>query len=293
MFKIPNTDHSIPIVGLGLFKMTLAEMQQVIPAYHSISPLMHIDGATIYGNQGDLAACLKGLDRSSFFLTDKLWDTEHSRVESACRAALSRCQVDYFDLYLIHWPLSMEPGQGLSARRDAQGRGVLDRSTSLVQVWRDMESLVDKGLARSIGLSNFTGEQVSEIWAAARVRPAVLQIEVHPWLCQRELIELCERLGIIVEAYSPLGSGDGRLREEGVVKEIAGELGCTAAQVLLAFCRQRGLVALFKTGNVSRLKENLDSVHVQLSDGQMHRLYSLDRGRRLFDPFDWYKVKLF
>lgn len=277
----------IPQFGLGMYKMSISEMRMVLKAYYATSnEMLHIDGATVYENQVEFAEVVRELQipREKLFLTDKLWDTEHGQVEAACRGALKRLNTSYLDLYLIHWPFNMLPSDDpLSAKRDSNGRPI-KLNVSLCEVWGNMEKLVDLGLVKCIGLSNFCRKDMDEIVKCAKIMPSVLQIESHPWLPQQSLIDYCSKLGIMVEAYSPLGTS--LLIDNAVVKEVAKEVDGTPAQVLLAFARQRGLIALCKTGSPRRLLENLTQVH--LNDNQMNRLYSLENGKRLFHPVDWY-----
>lgn len=278
----------IPQFGLGLYKMTKNELVQVLGAFKETKCYpIHVDGATVYENQVEFAETVKELDipRQNLFITDKLWDTEHGDVEGACRKALKRLNTNYLDLYLIHWPFSLVPNENdpLTAKRDAQGNPIKFDIT-LNAVWSQMEHLVEKGLVRCIGLSNFTQNDINEILKTAIIRPAILQIESHPWLPQQDLIDYCASLGIKVEAYSPLGTS--LLLHDAVVKDVAVESNVTPAQVLIAFARQRGLIALCKTGNPTRLIENLTPVN--LSPQQMSRLHTLSNGKRIFHPSDWY-----
>jgi diketogulonate reductase-like aldo/keto reductase len=286
----PMVIIDIPQYGMGLYKMTAPQILTVLKAYHQFgcsSRKLHVDGATVYENQTFFADAVKelGIGRERFFLVDKLWDTEHGDVEGACRRALARLNVQQLDLYLIHWPFSMVPSDAdpLSAKRDSQGNPVPLEKT-LNEVWADMEKLVFNGLVRHIGVSNFYQKQIASILQSARVRPEVVQIESHPWLPQQSLIDYCHSEGIVVEAYSPLGTS--LLLSNPVVTGIAREVGGTPAQVLLAFARQRGLVALCKTGHPERLLENLKNVDI--SEEQMARLLKLENGNRLFHPKNWY-----
>jgi diketogulonate reductase-like aldo/keto reductase len=285
-----NNGKRIPQFGLGMYKMTRKEMDKVLPIYYKICPdNMHFDGASVYENQIDFAQALSkaGIPREKIFLTDKLWDTEHHIVEEACRAALSRLNTNYLDMYLIHWPFSMAPSKKdpLTAVRDSHGHPIALKDITLNKVWAGMERLVDLGLARSIGVSNFNETQISSLLSSCRINPAVLQIESHPWLPQSDLIAFCHANDILVEAYAPLGSGSDLLYDE-VIQGVAEELKGTGAQVCMAFARQRGLIALCKTGNPKRLHENLSAV--TLSDDQMSKLRLLKNEKRLFCPSEWY-----
>lgn len=289
------TKLRIPKIGLGLYQMSAEDMATILPKAIELG-YRHLDGAAVYGNQEAMGKVLQELfqqnkvKRSDLFITDKLWDTQHGCVEKACRESLAKCRLEYFDLYLIHWPFSMKPSKAdpMSAERQ-NGVAVIDPSIKLADVWRDMERLVDLGLVKNIGVSNFLKSQIEEILSAARIKPAVQQIEVHPLLPQREMIEFCEAHGIQVEAYAPLGGG--KLISNAVVQSIANEVGATPSQVLLSFALKRGLVALVKTCRVERLAENLKQT--DLSDAHIRQLMALESGERFFDPKSWYGIDLF
>ena len=286
---------SIPRIGLGLYQMTAEQMEEVIPKAIDLG-YRHFDGAAIYENQAAMGLALQKLfetgkiKRSDLFITDKLWDTQHSCVEAACRESLNNCRLDYFDLYLIHWPFSVVPSKmnPMTAER-VNGVAVIDGNVTLSGVWRDMEKLVDLGLVRHIGVSNFLQSHLEEILQVARIKPAVQQIEIHPLLPQRQMVESCNRHEIQVEAYAPLGGG--KLITNPIVQKVAAEIGATPSQVLISFALQRNLVALVKTSKIDRLCENMRVF--ELSDAQMTRLYSLETGERFFDPQSWYGLKLF
>ena len=164
------------------------------------------------------------------------------------------------------------------------GVAVIDENVTLSGVWRDMEKLVDLGLVRHIGVSNFLQSHLEEILQVARIKPAVQQIEIHPLLPQRQMVEFYNRLEIQIKAFATLGGG--KLTTNLIVQKKAAEIGATTSQVLISFALQRNLFALVKTSKIDRLSENMRVFEV--SEAQMTRLYFLETSERFFDPQSWY-----
>jgi diketogulonate reductase-like aldo/keto reductase len=194
------------------------------------------------------------------FITTKLWNTNHrpERVEPAFEASCRRLQVDYIDCYLIHTPFAFQPGENQDPR-DEQGRVIYDSGVTLIETWRALERLVDEGRCKSIGLSDITLEALKEIVAVARIKPAVVQVESHPYLPEWELLEFCKQHGIIVLAFAPLGHGmEPKVLEDSVITGIAQRLRKTPAQVALAWSVQRGVAFLTTSATPSHIKENFD-----------------------------------
>ena len=180
------------------------------------------------------------------FITTKLWNTNHrpERVEPAFDASRERLGISYVDLYLIHTPFAFQPGSNMDPR-DQSGNIIYDRGVTLLETWRAMESLADQGKCRAIGLSDVVLESLAPLYEAARIKPAVVQVESHPYLPQTKLLEFCEQKGIVFLAFAPLGHGmrPGPL-EDPVVLAIARQTSLTPAQVLLAWAIQRGTAVL-------------------------------------------------
>jgi len=200
------------------------------------------------------------ITREDIFVTTKLWNTNHrpERVEAAFEASLDRLGLKYLDLYLIHTPFAFQPGDEQDPR-DQNGNILYDRGVTLLETWRAMESLVDSGRCRAIGLSDISLNELSPIYETARIKPAVVQVEAHPYLPETELLEFCKEKGIVFLAFAPLGHGmrPGPL-EDPVVLAIAARVGKTPAQVLLAWAVQRGTALLTTSKTPSRIKENFD-----------------------------------
>ena len=224
----------------------------------------HFDCAERYLNEREVGEALQAefatgaIAREDVFITTKLWNTNHrpERVEPAFDASCGRLGISYVDLYLIHTPFAFQPGKDMDPR-DQSGNIIYDRGVSLLETWRAMESLVDRGKCRAIGLSDVVLENLVPIYEAARIKPAVVQVESHPYLPQTELLEFCKLKGIVFLAFAPLGHGirPGPL-EDPVVLAIARQTSLTPAQVLIAWGIQRGTAVLTTAKTLDRAREN-------------------------------------
>jgi alcohol dehydrogenase (NADP+) len=189
-----------------------------------------------------------------------VWNTNHrpERVEPAFDASLDRLRLNYLDLYLIHTPFAFQPGDEQDPR-DQNGNVIYDRGVTLLDTWRAMESLVDQGRCRAIGLSDISLDTLLPIYEAARIKPAVVQVESHPYLPETELLEFCKEKGIVLLAFAPLGHGmRPGLLDDPVISAIAARVGKTPAQVLLAWAVQRGTALLTTPKTSDRARENFD-----------------------------------
>jgi diketogulonate reductase-like aldo/keto reductase len=198
--------------------------------------------------------------REDLFVTTKLWNNNHrpDRVGPALEASLRRLQLDFVDAYLIHTPFAFPPGDEQHPR-DEHDRPVYDAGVTLVETWGAMERLVDGGRTLAIGLSDIRLETLSQIVAAARIKPAVVQVEAHPYLPEWELLDFCRRHGIVMQAFAPLGHGmEPRVTEDPVVTAIAQRVHKTPAQVALAWAVQRGTAVLTTSMAPSRIRENFE-----------------------------------
>ena len=208
--------------------------------------------------QAGLAA--GGIAREELFVTTKLWNTNHrkERVEPAFEASLARLRLDYLDLYLSHTPFALQPGEE-QGPREQSGNILYDSRRDLARNWRAMESLVDRGKCRAIGLSDITMEGLLPIFEAARIKPAMVQVEAHPYLPETELLEFCKKNDVVFLAFAPLGHGirPGPL-EDPVSTDIAERVGKTPAQVLLAWAVQRGTALLTTPRTAARARENFN-----------------------------------
>src|SRR5580658_1380529 len=200
------------------------------------------------------------IKREDVFVITKLWNTNHrpERVKPACEASLKRLQLDFVDLYLIHTPFAFQPGDDQDPR-DAKGNVIYDKGVTLPDTWTAMEALVREGKCKAIGLSDVSLEKTKEIFEAARIKPAVVHVEAHPYLPQWELLDYCRKNGIVFQAFAALGhSSEPNVLEDPVITAIAKRVNKTAAQVLLAWAIQRGTALLTTSKTPRRIAENFD-----------------------------------
>jgi alcohol dehydrogenase (NADP+) len=226
----------------------------------------HFDCAERYRNEREVGYALQaglvagGIGREDIFVTTKLWNSNHrpERVEPAFEASLDRLRLDYLDLYLIHTPFAFQPGDE-QGPRDQNGNVLYDQGVTLLDTWRAMENLVDHGKCRAIGLSDIGLDELVAVYESARIKPAVVQVEAHPYLPKTELLEFCQEKGVVLLAFAPLGHGmrPGPL-EDSVISAIAARVGKTPAQVLLAWAIQRGTALLTTPRNTARARENFN-----------------------------------
>ncbi|QIG93575.1 MULTISPECIES: aldo/keto reductase [unclassified Bradyrhizobium] len=256
---------AIPAVGFGtLIPDPLATMQATKTALEA--GFRHLDAAERYRNEtavGDaIQDALKAgtIRREELFVTTKLWNTNHrpERVKPAFDASRQRLQLDDIDCYLIHTPFAFQPGDEQDPR-DEHGQVIYDRGVTLVETWQAMERLVDDGHCKAIGLSDITLEKLREIVAVARIKPAVVQVESHPYLPEWELLEFCRQNGIVLLAFAALGHAlKPNVLEDAVIADIARRVHKTPAQVALAWAVQRGTAFLTTSTNPQRIRENFD-----------------------------------
>ncbi len=226
----------------------------------------HFDCAERYRNEREVGEALQaglaahGLAREDIFVTTKLWNTNHrpKRVEPAFNASMDRLGLNYLDLYLIHTPFAFQPGDDQDPR-DQNGNILYDTGVMLLDTWRALESLVDHRRCGAIGLSDIGLNALVPLYDSARIKPAVVQVEAHPYLPETELLQFCKEHDIVLLAFAPLGHGirPGPL-EDPVVLAIATRVGKTPAQVLLAWAVQRGTALLTTPRTADRAKENFN-----------------------------------
>ncbi|HLP04745.1 MAG TPA: aldo/keto reductase [Paludibacter sp.] len=280
----------LPSMGLGTWLSGKSEVYDAVLEAIRVG-YRHIDCAYIYQNEAEIGHALHvamktGLvKREELFITSKLWNSDHSpeRVEAAIRKSLADLQLDYLDLYLVHWPVVFRTGHDVV-------HGVSDLvpldELPLEVTWKAMEKVHGAGLARHIGVSNFSVAKLEKMLENVAVAPEVLQVELHPYLQQHELLGFCCSKQILVTAYSPLGSrhlvkSESGLANEPAVRHVAGKHGCTPAQVLLAWGMKRGTAVIPKSVNPARIRENFNSVNVELDKVDMAEIAALERNQRM------------
>lgn len=263
--RIPLSHGSgaIPAVGFGTLIPDPVATKQATETALKIG-FRHLDCAERYRNEeavGDaMQEALKAgrIQREDVFVTTKLWNTNHrpERVKPAFDASSRRLQLDYVDCYLIHTPFAFRPGDEQDPR-DERGQVIYDSGVTLVETWRALERLVDDGQCKSIGLSDITLDKLREIVAVARIKPAVVQVESHPYLPEWDLLEYCNLHGIVLLAFAAHGM-EPRLLDDPVIISIAQRLRKTPAQVVLAWAVQRGTALLTTSVTPSRIQENFE-----------------------------------
>jgi diketogulonate reductase-like aldo/keto reductase len=265
--KIPlnNGSDQIPALGFGtLIPDPVATKEAVRNSL--LVGFRQYDCAERYRNEEQIGEAMQSVfkegkvKREDVFIGTKLWNTNHrpERVKPAFEASLKRLQLDYVDLYSIHTPFAFKPGDEQDPR-DENGNVIYDEATTLLDTWKAMESLVDEGRCKAIGVSDIGLEQLKEVFDNARIKPAIVQVESHPYLPEWELLDYCKKNGIVLQAFAALGHGiEPRLTENPVITSIAKRVNKTPAQVLLAWAIQRGTALLTTATNRDYIEQNFD-----------------------------------
>jgi diketogulonate reductase-like aldo/keto reductase len=265
--RIPlnNGSGAIPAVGFGtLIPDPIATKEATLTALEV--GFRHFDCAERYRNEEAVGAAMQAAfkagttRREDVFVTTKLWNTNHrpERVKPAFDASCRRLQIDTVDCYIIHTPFAFQPGDEQDPR-DERGQVLYDSGVTLVDTWRALESLVDGGRCKSIGLSDVNLEKVREIVAAARIKPAVVQVESHPYLPEWELLDFCREHGIVLLAFAALGhASEPKVLDDPAITAVARRVNKTPAQVALAWAVQRGTAFLTTSTKPDRIRENFE-----------------------------------
>ncbi|MBN1920100.1 MAG: aldo/keto reductase [Anaerolineae bacterium] len=259
-----NNGVKMPLLGLGVYQARGREGEQAV-AWALEAGYRHIDTAKFYGNEAEVGRAVResGLPREDIFIVTKLWNSDHGydRARAAFQESQKRLNLGVVDLYLIHWPVSARCAES----------------------WRALEALYAEGQIRAIGVSNYTIKHLKELLATARVVPAVNQVEFHPWLYQKELLEFCRAHGIQLEAYSPLTKGE-RLRDP-QLEAMARKYGKSPAQMLIRWCLQHEVVVIPKSTHPQRIHENAAIYDFEITAEDMCHLDAFDeRYHCTWDP---------
>lgn len=303
-----NNGLKMPIIGLGVWRMEGKDIRDLIINSIKIG-YRHFDCAADYRNEAEVGEALSeafrtGLvKREELFITTKLWNTDHGHVLEACKDSLKKLQLDYLDLYLVHFPVAIKhTGVGETGSPLTED-GVLDIDTtiSLETTWHAMEDLVSKGLVRSIGISNYDIFLTRDCLAYSKVKPAVNQIETHPYFQRDSLVKFCQKHGICVTAHTPLGGaaantewfGTVSCLDDPVLKGIAEKYKKTVAQIVLRWGIQRNTVVIPKSSKFERLQENFQVFDFELAKEDMDLIKTVDKNYRTNQPARFWGIDLY
>lgn len=264
-FPLNHGTGKIPALGLGTL---IADLPATVAATENAieAGFRHFDCAERYLNEREVGEALRmalgsrKISREDIFVTTKLWNTNHrpERVQPAFDGSLKKLGLEYLDLYLIHTPFAFQPGDNPDPR-DSNGDVIYDNGVTLLDTWRALEQLLEGGRCGAIGLSDITLKELLPLYEAAAIKPAVVQVESHPYLPETELFEFCKEKGIVLLAFAPLGHGiRPGLLEDPVVLSVASQVAKTPAQVLLAWAVQRGTAVLTTPKSAERARENFN-----------------------------------
>lgn len=303
-----NNGHKMPAIGLGVWRAEPELLRGLIFEALQLG-YRHFDCAADYKNEEQVGDALaeafekRIVKREELFITTKLWNSDHGHVKEACLDSLKKLKLDYLDLYLVHFPVAVRHtgvGTTSSALGD-DGMLDIDVSISLETTWHAMEELVEAGLARSIGISNYDIFLTRDCLAYSKIKPAVNQIETHPYFQRDSLVKFCQKHGIVVTAHTPLGGGTANEEwfgsssplEDPVILTLADKYKKTPAQVVLRWGLQRNTNVIPKSSKAKRLKENIEVFDFELSQEDMKLIGSLDKKQRSNQPQRFWGIDLF
>ncbi|BFG20808.1 hypothetical protein CerSpe_070820 [Prunus speciosa] len=303
-----NNGFRMPAVGLGVWRMEGKEIRDLIINAINIG-YRHFDCAADYKNEAEVGEALAGafstglVKREDLFITTKLWNSDHGHVVEACKDSLKKLRLDYLDLYLVHFPVATKhTGVGATASAlDEDGVLEIDTTVSLETTWHAMEELVSMGLVRSIGISNYDIFLTRDCLVYSKVKPAVNQIETHPYFQRDSLVKFCQKHGICVTAHTPLGGaaanselfGSVSCLDDPVLKNLAEKYKKTVAQVVLRWGIQRNTVVIPKTSKLERLNENFQVFDFELTKEEMDLIKKVDRKHRTNQPAKFWGIDLY
>ncbi|XP_017784077.1 PREDICTED: alcohol dehydrogenase [NADP(+)]-like [Nicrophorus vespilloides] len=302
--NLSGSNEQMPIVGLGTWQATPEEIENIIDIALE-SGYRHIDTAFVYNNEEAIGNALKRwieggkIKREELFVTTKLpvFGNRAADVENFLRISLNRLKLTYVDLYLIHLPFALFCDKEiLQPAKNEDGSVIIDFENDNLATWKVMEEQVRKGLVKAIGLSNFNENQVKEIYDLAAIKPAVLQIEMHAYLQQPNIVEVCNKLNIAITAYSPLGSPGAQrhfltkydykiedfpdLLHDPLILTLSDKYKKSVGQILLKHLAQKGIIVIPKSSNPQRIKDNIDVFGFMLEDEDIAKIDKLDKGEK-------------
>ncbi len=296
-----SNNDKMPMLGLGTWKSAKGEIYQTVRKAIEIG-YRHFDCAFIYGNENEIGQAIsdamgnKEVARDELWITSKLWNNRHKKadIQSAMETTLRCLKLEYVDLYLIHWPVAIK----YEVHYPQNGSEMEDlKHIPLAETWQGMIALKDKQWAKHIGVSNFSIKKINQLIADTGICPEALQLELHPFLQQKNVLEFANANGIALTGYCPLGSadrpanriteGEPKLFENKTILDIANENGITPAQVMLAWAVNRGTSVIPKSVNPQRLKENLEAADIELSASDMQKINNLDQHYRYIKGNFW------
>ena len=291
----------MPAFGLGTWKSAPGDVYKAVK-FAIEAGYRHIDCAPIYGNEKEVGQAISEsikegfVRREDLWITSKLWNSEHVKedVLPAIKQSLEDLQIDYLDLYLIHWPVALK--KGVDFPQTVEDTLPLSQ-VPIINTWRAMEEAVELSLIKHIGVSNFGVNRLKSLLSEAKIKPEVNQVESHPYFQQNELLAYCTTNNIFLTAYAPLGSNDRpaflknpnqkRVLEDEVISKIANEKGITPAQVLIAWALNRGVSVIPKSTNPERIVQNLDTKDIELSNEELNSIAKLEKAERYLNADKW------